>query len=98
MKRGSLVCGQRDGTMNYIGTDVDKILLPMRRFSRGGDRAVKKQGVIEKLAAFLRSIWGWCEGSFLYEESMGGETIIVADAYGTGEALCVLLCPSGLMC
>jgi type I restriction enzyme R subunit len=38
----------RDGAMKTTGTDIDKILSPVSRFS-GSGRTAKKQGVIEKL-------------------------------------------------
>lgn len=48
----------RDGSMKTTGTDVDKILPPVSRFSGGGGRAVKKQGVIDKLMAFFEKYLG----------------------------------------
>jgi len=47
----------RDGAIKTTGTDIDKILPPVSRFS-GGGRAVKKQGVIEKLMAFFEKYLG----------------------------------------
>lgn len=47
----------RDGTMKTTGTDIDKILPPVSRFS-GGGRAAKKQSVIEKLMAFFEKYLG----------------------------------------
>ena len=46
----------RDGALKTTGTDIDKILPPVSRFS--GGRAVKKQGVIEKLMAFFEKYLG----------------------------------------
>ena len=46
-----------DGAMKTTGTDIDKILPPVSRFS-GGARATKKQGVIEKLMAFFEKYLG----------------------------------------
>jgi len=46
----------RDGVMKTTGTDIDKILPPVSRFS--GARAVKKQGVIEKLLVFFERYLG----------------------------------------
>lgn len=40
------------------GTDIDKILPPVSRFSRGSNRTEKKQGVIEKLLAFFEKFYG----------------------------------------
>lgn len=46
----------RDGALKTIGTDMDKILPPISRFS--GAREVKKQTVIEKLSAFFEKYLG----------------------------------------
>lgn len=46
----------RDGALRTTGTDLDKILPPLSRFS--GGRAVKKQSVIEKLIAFFEKYFG----------------------------------------
>ena len=43
----------RDGVLKTLGTDIDKILPPISRFSGGGNRKKKKQSVIEKLKAFF---------------------------------------------
>ena len=49
----------RDGTMKTTGTDIDRILPPVSRFAGGGSRrAVKKQGVIEKLLNFFEKYLG----------------------------------------
>jgi type I restriction enzyme R subunit len=48
----------RDGILKIIGTDIDKILPPVSRFSGDGGRAVKKQNVIEKLLAFFEKYLG----------------------------------------
>ncbi len=49
----------RDGVLKTAGTDVDKLLPPVSRFGGGGgNRAVKKQGVIEKLKAFFEKYFG----------------------------------------
>lgn len=42
----------RDGVLKTTGTDIDKIMPPISRFA-GGDRAVKKQGIIDKLLGFF---------------------------------------------
>jgi len=47
----------RDGAMKTTGTDIDKILPPVSRFS-GGGRAAKKQSVIEKLQVFFEKFLG----------------------------------------
>ena len=48
----------RDGAIKTTGTDIDKILPPVSRFSGGGGRAVKKQTVINKLMAFFEKYLG----------------------------------------
>jgi len=47
----------RDGMLKTTGTDIDKILPPVSRFS-GGIRAVKKQGIIEKLMKLFEKYLG----------------------------------------
>ncbi len=46
----------RDGTLKTTGTDIDKIMPPVSRF--GGGRAVKKQGIIDKLLKFFEKFFG----------------------------------------
>lgn len=46
----------RDGTLKTTGTDIDKIMPPVSRF--GGGRAVKKQGIIDKLRKFFEKYFG----------------------------------------
>ena len=47
----------RDGAVKTTGTDIDKLLPPMSRFG-GGNRAVKKQTVIEKIIRFFERFFG----------------------------------------
>ena len=47
----------RDGILKTTGTDIDKIMPPVSRFG-GGNRAEKKQGIIEKLLAFFDKYLG----------------------------------------
>lgn len=47
----------RDGNLKTTGTDLDKILPPVSRFS-GGNRTEKKQTVIEKLMRFFEKYLG----------------------------------------
>lgn len=47
----------RDGVLKTTGTDIDKILPPVSLFG-GGNRAEKKQGVIDKLKAFFDKYLG----------------------------------------
>jgi type I restriction enzyme R subunit len=46
----------RDGALKTTGTAVDKIMPPVSRF--GGKRALKKQGVMEKLRKFFEKYFG----------------------------------------
>lgn len=48
----------RDGDIKTAGTNIDKILPPISRFSGGSNRALKKQTVIEKLKAFFEKYFG----------------------------------------
>ncbi|MCL2322989.1 MAG: type I restriction endonuclease subunit R, partial [Oscillospiraceae bacterium] len=48
----------RDGGMKTTGTDIDKILPPISRFSGSGERSIKKQGVIDKLLSFFEKYLG----------------------------------------
>lgn len=48
----------RDGEIKTTGTDLDKILPPMSRFSGGSNRALKKQTVIDKLKSFFEKYFG----------------------------------------
>jgi type I restriction enzyme R subunit len=47
----------RDGALKTTGTEIDKLMPPVSRFG-GGNRAKKKQGVIEKLKAFFEKYFG----------------------------------------
>lgn len=46
----------RDGMLKTTGTAIDKIMPPVSRF--GGGRALKKQGIIEKLLNFFEKYFG----------------------------------------
>ena len=48
----------RDGEIKTTGTDLDKILPPISRFSKGSNRALKKQTVIDKLKNFFEKYFG----------------------------------------
>lgn len=50
----------RDGQVKTSGTDIEKILPPMRRFG-GGNRAERKQTIIEKLLKFFDKYFGIIE-------------------------------------
>ena len=47
----------RDGEIKTTGTDIDKLMPPVSRFG-SGDRAAKKQTVIDKLLAFFEKYFG----------------------------------------
>lgn len=47
----------RDGVMKTTGTAIDRLITPMSRFG-GGNRDVKKQGIIEKLLNFFEKYFG----------------------------------------
>lgn len=47
----------RDGSVKTSGTAIDKLLPPLSRFG-DGNRAEKKQGVIDKLKAFFERFFG----------------------------------------
>ncbi len=47
----------RDGAVKTSGTDIDKLMPPVSRFG-GGNRAAKKQGLIDKLKAFIDKYFG----------------------------------------
>lgn len=48
----------RDGEIKTTGTDLDKILPPISRFSVNGNRMLKKRAVVEKLNLFLEKYFG----------------------------------------
>ena len=49
----------RDGEIKTAGTEIDKLMPPISRFSGGGsNRANKKQTVIDKLKAFFEKYFG----------------------------------------
>ena len=48
----------RDGAIATTGTAITKILPPVSRFSKNNDHAVKKQTVLNKLAAFFERYFG----------------------------------------
>ncbi len=47
-----------DGTLKTTGTDIDKILPPVSRFSRENNRTEKKQNIVEKLLIFFEKYRG----------------------------------------
>ena len=53
----------RNGEVKTTGTDIDKLMPPVSRFG-GGNRAAKKQTIIDKLKAFFERFFGIGESSF----------------------------------
>ena len=47
----------KNGEIKTTGTDIDKIMPPVSRFG-GGNRAEKKQSIIDKLRAFFEKFFG----------------------------------------
>ena len=47
----------RDGEIKTTGTDIDKLMPHVSRFG-GGNRAAKKQAIIDKLKAFFERFFG----------------------------------------
>lgn len=47
----------RDGSVKTTGTDIDKLMPPISRFG-GGNRAAKKQTIIDKLKGFFDRFFG----------------------------------------
>lgn len=48
----------RDGQVKTTGTDIEKILPPMRRFGGGNSRAERKETIIEKIKKFFEKYFG----------------------------------------
>ncbi|MCL2549300.1 MAG: restriction endonuclease subunit R, partial [Symbiobacteriaceae bacterium] len=47
----------RDGVLRTTGTDIDRLLPPLSRFG-GGNRAQRKQEIIDKLLEFFDRYYG----------------------------------------
>ena len=63
----------RDGQVKTTGTDIEKILPPMRRFG-GGNRVERKESIIEKIKKFFEKYFGiWNsdnnEDAIIYEDT-----------------------------
>ncbi len=56
--RKYMECAFRDGEIKTVGTEIDKLLPPISRFDGTGNRAKKKQSVIEKFKAFFEKYFG----------------------------------------
>jgi type I restriction enzyme R subunit len=71
----------RDGEIKTTGTDIDKLMPPVSRFA-GGNRAAKKQAVIDKLKSFFDKFYG-IGGSFAsYSNKIVNYTDMVSDTQG----------------
>ncbi len=73
----------RDGEVKTTGTDIEKILPPMRRFG-GGNRAEKKQTIIDKLKKFFEKYFGISDSkedneNIIYSTNDETETLKVAE-------------------
>lgn len=73
----------RDGEVKTTGTDIEKILPPMRRFG-GGNRAEKKQTIIDKLKKFFEKYFGISDSkedneNITYSTNNETETLKVAE-------------------
>ncbi len=53
----------RNGEIKSTGTDIDKIMPPVSRFG-GGNRAAKKQTILDKLKDFFERFFGIGDSSF----------------------------------
>ena len=58
----------REGEVRTAGTDIDKLMPPVSRFG-GGNRAAKKQNIIDKIKAFFEKFFGI--GNNIFEENQG---------------------------
>lgn len=76
----------RNGEVKTTGTDIDKLMPPVSRFG-GGNRAAKKQTIIEKLKAFFERFFGIGSNDLskpvLYEPDGGPEGLKVAESEKT---------------
>lgn len=59
----------RNGEVKTTGTDIDKLMPPVSRFG-GGNRAAKKQTIIDKLKAFFERFFGIGDSSFVKIEKV----------------------------
>lgn len=58
----------RDGEVKTVGTEIDKLMPAMSRFTVGNKRVEKKLGIIEKFYAFFEKYFG-IGGSSSFEET-----------------------------
>lgn len=71
----------RDGQVKTSGTDIEKILPPMRRFG-GGNRTERKETIIEKIKKFFEKYFGLLgskqsdEDDFTYSTSEESEELL----------------------
>ena len=71
----------RDGQVKTTGTDIEKILPPMRRFG-GGNRNERKQTIIEKILKFFEKYFGVFdnkETKYSEDEEYNNVTMVAED-------------------
>ena len=65
----------RDGEIKTTGTDIDSIMPPVSRFG-GGNRAKKKQGIIDKLRRFFERFFGISGSMESHQEDGDGMYVV----------------------
>ena len=59
----------KNGEIRTTGTDINKLMPPVGRF--GGNRAAKKQTIIDKLKGFFEKFFGIGDPNFTKKEKSG---------------------------
>ena len=65
----------RDGYVQGSGTAITKVLPPVSRFTKTGDRAKKRAAVLEKLTAFFERFWNISSPVSVEDRSNSGNII-----------------------
>lgn len=68
----------RDGQVKTTGTDIEKILPPMRRFG-GGNRAERKESIIEKIKKFFEKYFGIWNSDNNNEDDTGSLAMVAEE-------------------
>ena len=68
----------RNGEVKTTGTDIDKLMPPVSRFG-GGNRAAKKQTIIDKLKAFFERFFGIGDTDFSKKEATDNQNTVVTE-------------------